>query len=91
MNLDTAKPTVVHSIILGDVEDPDIYIAEPLWQWGQTPAAKWVIAHSQQTPAWRRVVDPAVWGYRYDVVAWLSDRDLTYWLLKYNKTVNNPK
>ena len=31
---------VVHTIRMGDVEDPDLMIAQPIWEWQQTDAGK---------------------------------------------------
>jgi len=32
---------------------------------------------------WRRSIDPYSYGYRYDIVAYLEEKKLTYWKLKY--------
>ena len=77
------QEVIVHSIMMGDVEDPDLFVAEPIWKWQQTDEGKWVMEKSKQQPMWRRHLDPANWGYRYDIVAYLDGADLTYWKLKY--------
>lgn len=77
------QSVVVHTISMGDVEDPDLFVADPIWQWQQTDEGQWVMAHSQQQPMWRRSMSHDTWGYQYDVVAWLDDADLTFWKLKY--------
>ena len=35
---------------MGDVEDPEIYCAEPIYQWQQTPAGKWCMEKPQIQP-----------------------------------------
>ena len=77
------QEVIVHSIVMGDVEDPDLFVAEPIWKWQQTDAGKWVMEKSVEKPMWRRTIDPAHYGYRYDIVAYLEGADLTYWKLKY--------
>jgi len=77
------QEVVVHSISMGDVEDPDLFVAEPIWKWQQTDQGKWIMEKSVQTPMWRRTLDPAHYGYRYDIIAYLDGADLTYWKLKY--------
>lgn len=77
------KKLVVHSIKMGDVEDPDLFVAEPIWQWQQTEAGKYIMENSVQQPEWHRHADPTTYGYRYDIVAYLEDKSLTYWKLKY--------
>lgn len=74
---------VVHKIRMGDVEDPDIMVAEPIYQWQQTEAGKWVMKHSVETPMWKRHADPTSFGHTYTIHAWLEDKDLTYYKLKY--------
>ena len=39
--------------------------------------------NSVQQPEWHRSADPTTYGYRYDIVAYLEDKSLTYWKLKY--------
>lgn len=74
---------VVHSIKMGDVEDPDLFVAEPIWQWQQTEAGKYIMKNSYPKPEWHRTTDPTYYGYRYDIIAFLEDKALTYWKLKY--------
>ena len=74
---------IVHKIPMGDVEDPDLFVAEPIWQWQQTEAGKYIMENSVQQPEWHRSADPTTYGYRYDIVAYLEDKSLTYWKLKY--------
>ena len=33
--------TLLHEFRLGDVEDPEIYAAQPIWEWQQTEAGAW--------------------------------------------------
>jgi len=77
------QEVLVHKIRMGDVEDPDLFVAEPIWKWQQTEAGKWVMEHSKQKPMWKRTVDPVSYGYLYTIHAWLDGQDLTYWKLKY--------
>lgn len=77
------QKVIVHSINMGDVEDPDLFVAEPIWKWQQTEAGKWVMENSVQQPMWVRHVDPSSFGYKYNIVAYLEGPALTYWKLKY--------
>ena len=74
---------VVHKIRMGDVEDPDLMVAEPIYQWQQTDAGKWVMKHSVETPMWKRQIDPNTFGHLYTIHAYLNDKDLTFYKLKY--------
>jgi hypothetical protein len=73
----------VHTFIIGDVEDPDLYAAEPLWQWQQSEMGQWVMERSVETPMWHRQADPMSYGHQYAVEAWLKGADYTFWVLKW--------
>jgi hypothetical protein len=73
----------VHTFRMGDVEDPDLYAGEPLWQWQHSEMGEWVMSNAIQTPSWHRQIDKFHWGYTYTVQAELSPKDYTYWWLKW--------
>ena len=77
------QEVIVHKIVMGDVEDPDLFVADPIWKWQQTDMGKWVMEHSVEKPMWKRNVDTAHYGYVYTIHAWLDGQDLIYWKLKY--------
>ena len=77
------QEVIVHKIRMGDVEDPDIMVADPIWKWQQSDEGKWIMEKSKQQPMWKRQVDPSTYGYVYTIHAWLDGQDLTYWKLKY--------
>lgn len=77
------QKVLVHTILMGDVEDPDLFVADPIWRWQQTEQGQWIMQHSVQQPMWERHIDPSTFGYRYHIMAWLQDADLTYWKLKH--------
>ena len=76
----------VHEFSIGDVDDPDLYAAQPLYEWQQSEAGKWVMDHAVETPYWQRVTDSYSFGYRYFIVARLKEQDQTYWTLKWQKS-----
>ena len=75
--------TVVHRFMVGDVEDPEIYIAEPVIEWQHSEQGEWVMQHSVETPLWRRSPSYHAYGYGYEIVAFFNDADLVFWKLKY--------
>ena len=79
------KPIVVNAyeFTVSDVEDPDIYAAEPIFEWQNSEAGKWMIKHSDPTPSWHQMTDIATWGVRYLIRGYLSPENYTYWKLKY--------
>ena len=77
---------VVHRFTMGDVEDPDLYAAEPMWKWQSSEMGQWVMEHAVETPFWHRHVDPYSYGYKYYIVARLAEQDQTYCALKCQKS-----
>jgi hypothetical protein len=80
------KKVVVHRFTMGDVEDPDLYAAEPLWNWQQSEEGKWVMENAMDTPEWRRQPDPITWGHSYAIVAIFELKKLTEFYLRFGKT-----
>ena len=78
---------VVHKFRMGDVEDPDLYAAQPLWEWQQSEMGEWVMSRAVDTPEWHRRADTLQYGYEFVVVAKLKDVDYTWWTLKWSDTV----
>ena len=76
----------VHEFRMGDVEDPDLYAAQPIYDWQQSEAGQWVMEHAVETPFWHRHIDPYEYGYRYYIIARLQEQDQTYWALKWQKS-----
>ena len=74
---------VVHHFPMGDVEDPDLYAADPLYKWQQSEAGTWVMAHAVEPPFWVRQPDVSSYGYRYYIVARLREQDQNFWSLKW--------
>jgi hypothetical protein len=69
---------------MGDVEDPDLYAAQPLIEWEKSEQGQWVMENAIETPSWHRTVDPFGYnGYRYEIRARLQGPILTEWLLRY--------
>jgi hypothetical protein len=83
--VEECKTVVVHSFTMGDVEDPDLYAAEPMIQWEKSDQGQWVMRNAADTPTWHRMADPVTYGYKYQIRAKLMGPALTEWLLKYSQ------
>ena len=81
--VEECKTVVVHTFVMGDVEDPDLYAAEPMIQWEKSEQGQWVMRNAADTPTWHRMADPMTYGYKYQIRAKLMGPALTEWLLKY--------
>jgi hypothetical protein len=74
---------VVHQIKMGDVEDPDIMVADPIWKWQQTESGKWIMDNSVEKPSWHRHPDHHGFGWVYEIHAYFTPKQLTYWKLRF--------
>ena len=74
----------VHRFTLGDVEDPDIYAADPIIKWQNSEQGAWVMEHAIESPIWHRMVDHSSFGYAYVIRAKLKDVDYTFYQLKWS-------
>jgi hypothetical protein len=79
-----AVTLVVHEFKLGDVDDPILYAAQPLWEWQQTEAGKWVMTHAMEVPCWGRHDDYHTYQYVFRVTAKFHEADATFFKLKYD-------
>jgi len=73
----------VHQFRIGDVEDPDLYAAQPLWEWQESEMGKWVMERAVEVPEWHRNINHFGYHFEYIVVAKLKDVDYTFWALKW--------
>lgn len=83
--VEEVKTVIVHEFSMGDVDDPDLYAAQPLCEWEQSEIGQWVIKNACDTPTWHRIADQTMFGYRYQIRAKLMGAPLTEWLLRYGK------
>jgi hypothetical protein len=74
-----------YSFVMGDVDDVDVYVAEPIWQWQQTEQGRWVMDHAQDLRYYTSA-DPDTFGHRISIRGVIEDGpELTGYLLKYGK------
>jgi hypothetical protein len=77
------RDVCVHEITMGDVEDPDIFVAGPIWDWQESHAGQWCMEHAVDKPYWVRLTEPMTYGYIYRIMARLSEQNETFWRLKW--------
>ena len=76
---------VVHKFSMGDVEDPDLYAAQPLWEWQESEQGKFIMEHAIETPIWHRQADPYNYGHQYVITAELEKKKLSEFYLRFDK------
>ena len=83
--------TVVHKFLMGDVEDPDLYAAEPLLEWQHSEMGEFVMSRAVEIPEWHRMADMMNYGYQYAVIAKLKEKDYTFWILKWGNSIDKKR
>jgi hypothetical protein len=68
---------------MGDVEDPELYAAEPIIAFEKTEQGKWL--HANSTRQLEFIVRPNQESYGWLVIifAWLTEQDIKYYQLKW--------
>ena len=79
---------LLYSFNMGDVEDPEIYAAQPLWEWQQSEYGQWCMDNCVETPSWNMSHDYNSYGYKCMVFGKLTEQDYTFHQLKWAGNVN---
>lgn len=79
---DTMKKVIVHKLRMGDVEDPELFAAEPIYKWQQTEHGKWVMDHSLDS-VFHTAPNPDYFGYQIVITATFTDQDYMMYRLKW--------
>jgi hypothetical protein len=75
---------LAHNFTVGDVDDPDIYAAQPIYEWQQSEAGQWMMKHSDPTPSWHQAgILRMSYGTSYQIRGYLTPQLYTFWKLKY--------
>jgi len=81
--VEEVKTVTVFEFTVSDVDDPELYAADPLWKWQNSEQGQWVMKNALDTPQWYPLQEPMTYGWRYIVTAKLTGPRMTEWLLKY--------
>jgi len=71
----------LHEFTMGDVEDVEIYMAQPIYEWQQTPEGKWCMEKATELE-YHTQMDHLTMGYRVVITGYLSGKNATFWALK---------
>lgn len=72
-----------HSFRMGDVDDVDIYAAQPIYEWQQTDQGQWVMEHAQDLRYYTSA-DPVTFGYKVSIRGSLDGKEATEYFLRWN-------
>lgn len=79
------KVNVTTLKLSSNIEDPDIFAAEPILEWQKTEQGKWIMENATEIPSYHITVGTDWIGYVVNITADLSEDDYTFWLLKWSK------
>jgi hypothetical protein len=80
---------VVYTFRMSDVEDPDLWAGQSLYDWQISDQGKFVMENSVETPSWHREIDQYSMGWKYAIVAELEMKKLSEFYLKWGKSNGN--
>lgn len=81
----------LHSFSMGDVEDPYLYAGFPIHEWQQTEHGKWVMEHAVEPPTFYCNADPELFGFRVTIVGKLTEKDCTFFKLKWGMNIKDAR
>ena len=67
---------------MGDVDDVEVYAAQPIYEWLQTDAGKWVNERCKDL-SWHTQENLSLWGYTIIIRGSISDRQATEYYLRF--------
>lgn len=68
---------------MGDVDDVELYAAQPIYEWQQTPKGQWVMKHARDLKFYTQA-DPNTFGYRIVIQGQLEPIFATEYFLKWS-------
>ena len=80
---------VVHRFHLSDVDDPDLYAAEPIYKWEKSEPGQFVMKHAIDKPEWHRQLNQSFYGYDYIIIAELEMKKLSEFYLRWGQVNGN--
>lgn len=69
---------------MGDVEDVEIYVAQPILEWQQTAHGKWVMQNASDLK-YHTFVDYEYYGYHVVIEGCLEGKQVTEYFLRWPK------
>ena len=76
------KRIALHQFNMSDVDDVEIYVAQPIYEWQQTPAGRWCTEHASNLH-YLTGFDPTGFGYRITITGDMEDKLATEFLLRW--------
>jgi hypothetical protein len=85
--VDEIHEIVAHVFSLEGGTDIEVYMAEPIWNWQQSEAGKFIMENSVEQPAVKTQADFGTYSVKCAILAKLEKKKLVEYYLKFDKTV----
>jgi hypothetical protein len=72
---------IVHRFTMGDVDDVEVYMAQPIYEWQQTEHGQWVMKNGKD-PTYHINADPVTYGYQIVITAHITPKRWTEYILR---------
>jgi hypothetical protein len=82
-NNEVHERRIVHNLLMSDVDDPELYAAQPIYEWQQTEKGKWVMEHGLD-PTFHIIADPMTYGYKIAITAHITPKRWTEFCLRFS-------
>jgi len=76
---------IVHTIEMGDVEDPEIYAAAPIIDFERSEKGRWLMANSYKQLEFTIHPNERTYGWKILIWSYLNEQDLTFYSLKWGE------
>lgn len=86
-NNEVYERRVVHKFRMSDCEDPELYVAQPIYDWQQTDHGKWVMTHGREQQ-YHMNMDPITYGYQIVITAHITPKRWTEYCLRFVDNVH---
>ena len=84
------RKVIVHEFSIGDVDDPELYAAIPLYDFECSEKGQWVMENAAEKPIWQTAPFPFLtYGIRYVVIAKFAEPEYNYWMLRWGLQADN--
>lgn len=77
---------IVYRFQIGDVDDPEVYAAQPILDWQKSEHGQWIMEHGLD-PTYHFIADPATYAYQVTITAHITPKRWTEYCLKFDKYV----
>jgi hypothetical protein len=84
-NVTELHNVVVHRFFVAECEDPDIYAAQPMWEWENSEQGKFIKDCAVGTPTFHKQLNYRELTYEFVITAELPSKKLTEFYLKWGK------